>query len=164
VYAIVPVLMLGAVAAQRRSSLDVPAACGLPPRLRAVLAGLALVLVALGVALLVAPGWADAAWPWPLTELTGRAVGAWCLGLGVAAAHARLLDEPRMARPLAVTAIAFGVLQGAALLRHGDELDWGGVAAWAYVAVLAILGAAGAWTLRLERRAGPLQVGPEPTP
>ena len=86
VYAAVPVLMVLAWLLQARSGMDVTqAGGGLPRPVRLTLVALAVVLVGLGAALLVAPGWADAAWPWPLTPLTARAVGAWCLGLGTAA-------------------------------------------------------------------------------
>jgi hypothetical protein len=114
VYALVPVLMVAAYIVQRSVSTAVPPPDRLPPVVRAVLVVLAAVLLGLGVALLVAPGWADAAWPWPLTPLTGRAIGAWLAGLGTAAAHARILDDRDSLRPLGITGVAFGVLQSVA--------------------------------------------------
>jgi hypothetical protein len=147
VYTIVPVLMAVAWVIQRGSSTVVAAGSGLPLLVRFVLLALATVLLGLGVALLIAPQWADAAWPWALTPLTGRAVGAWLVGLGTAAAHAVLLDDRSSLRPLAVTGVAFGVLQTLALVRHGDELDWSGAPAALYVAVLALLTAVSAWAL-----------------
>jgi len=147
VYLVVPVLMVAATVAQRRESTAVPAPSGLPFAVRAVLVALAGLLLGLGLALLVAPGWADGAWPWPLTPLTGRAVGAWLVGLGTAAAHARLLDDRGSLRPLGITGLVFGVLQAIALVRHGDELDWGSAPAAAYLAVLAALAVISAWSL-----------------
>jgi len=147
VYLAVPVLMVAATVAQRRESTAVPAPSGLPLAVRAVLVALAAVLLGLGVALLVAPGWAHGAWPWPLTPLTGRAVGAWLVGLGTAAAHARLLDDRASLRPLGITGLVFGVLQAIALARHGDELDWASARAAAYLAVLAALTVLSAWSL-----------------
>ena len=107
------------------------------------------------MALLVAPGRADGAWPWPLTPLTGRAVGAWLVSLGTAAAHARLLGDRASLRPLGITGVIFGVLQVIALARHGDELDWGSPPAAAYLAFLAVLTVVSAWSLLsspLQRR------------
>jgi hypothetical protein len=147
VYAGVPVLMIAAWVAQRRRSTVVPAPSGLPGAVRAVLVALAAVLLGLGVALLVDPGRADGAWPWPLTPLTARAVGAWLVGLGTAAANARVLDDRASLRPLGITGVVFGVLQAIALARHGDELDWGGAPAAGYVTVLAVLAAVSAWAL-----------------
>ncbi|GAA4399202.1 hypothetical protein GCM10023168_06170 [Fodinibacter luteus] len=155
VYAVVPVLMVLAWVAQARSGTAVPAPAGLPTPVRLTLVALAVVLVGLGVALLVAPGWADAAWPWPLTPLTARAVGAWCVGLGVAAGHARLVDDARSLGPIGVTGVLFGVLQALALARYGSELDWSSPAAVGYVVVVAAIGAVGAWLLVAARGAPP---------
>jgi hypothetical protein len=105
--------------------------------------------------LLVAPGWADAAWPWALTPLTGRAVGAWLIGLGVGAAHARSVDDPVALRPLAITGVVFALLQGVALARYGDEVAWGRPVAWGYVAGLGLIGATSAWALGAGRRRHP---------
>ena len=153
VYAVVPVLMVLAWLAQARSGTAVPPPAGLPAAVRLTLVSLAVVLVGLGAALLIAPGWADAAWPWPLTPLTGRAVGAWCVGLGVAAGHARLVDDAGSLAPIGVTGVLFGVLQTVALLRFGTELDWGSAAAAGYVLVLAAVTGVGAWLLVASRRA-----------
>jgi len=147
VYTLVPILMIAAWVAQRRRSTAVPPPRGLPRSVRAVLVALAGVLLGVGVALLVAPDWADGAWPWPLRPLTARAIGAWLLGLGTAAAHARLLDDRASLRPLGITGVVFGVLQAIALARHGDELDWGGVPAAGYVTVVAVLAAVSVWSL-----------------
>jgi hypothetical protein len=146
VYTAVPVLMVVAWLAQRRASTAVPPPTGLPLLVRGVLAMLTVALLALGAALLVAPGWADAAWAWPLKDLTGRAIGAWLVGLGTAAGHALLLDDRPSLRPLAVTGVAFGALQGLALARHGDELD-GGAPTVGFVATLVVLTAVSAWAL-----------------
>src|SRR5262245_55798080 len=67
VYVAVPVLMVLAWLAQRSVAAPLPPPTGLPAVVRVVLVALAVVLVGLGVALLIAPGWADAAWSWPLS-------------------------------------------------------------------------------------------------
>jgi hypothetical protein len=150
VYVAVPLLMVLAHRDQRRIGLEVPPPSGLPGLVRATLVGLAAVLLGLGVALLVAPGWADGAWPWALTPLTGRAVGAWLVGLGVAAAHARLLDDRLSLRPLAITGVLFGLLQAMAVLRYGDELD-GGLRSLAFGTVIVVLMSISAWALWTPR-------------
>jgi hypothetical protein len=155
VYALVPLLMVLAWWWQHRAGADVPSPGGLPTWVRAVLAVLAVTLVGLGVALLVAPEWAASAWPWPLTPLTGRAVGAWNVGLGVAAGHAWRVDDAGSLGPVGVTGVLFGVLQAVALLRHGDELDWGAPPSVGYLAVLAGITGVGAWLLVAARRTAP---------
>lgn len=147
VYAAVPLLMVGALLAQRARSVDVPPPSGLPPVVRVTLVALATVLLGLGVALLVAPEWADAALPWVQTPLTARAIGAWLVGLGVASGHARLLDDRPSLRPLGLTGVLFGVLQALALGRHGDELDRGAALTVGYVTLLVVVTAVSAWAL-----------------
>jgi hypothetical protein len=155
VYVLVPVLMVMAWIVQRRLPDEPAAPSGLPGVVRAVLVALAAVLIGTGVALLVWPTWADAAWPWALTPLTARAVGAWLVGLGTAAAHARLLDDRRSLRILAATGATFAVLQATALVRHGSEVDWSGAPAAAYVAVLVTLAAVSGWALLAPVPSGP---------
>jgi len=155
VYAFVPVLMLLAWWWQYRSGAGVPTPAGLPTWVRGVLGILAVALVGLGMALLVAPEWAASAWPWPLTPLTGRAVGAWNVGLGVAAGHAWRVSDPGSLGPVGVTGVLFGVLQAVALLRHGDELAWGSAPAVGYLALLAGITAVGAWLLVASHRTEP---------
>ncbi len=123
----------------------------LPSGLRALLVVLAVVLLA--------PAWRcspcrlrrPGAWPWPLTDLTARAIGAWLVGLGWAAAHARLIDDVDRVQPLGQTGVVFVVLEAIALLRYGDALDWSGRPAVVFVLVLGGIGAAGAWILLLGR-------------
>ncbi|HEY5699869.1 MAG TPA: hypothetical protein VIT01_20365 [Acidimicrobiales bacterium] len=147
IYGGVPVLMVVAYARQRRVGLATPPPSGLPVVVRVVLVVLAVVLLGFGFSLLVAPSWADGGWPWALTPLTGRAIGAWLIGLGVAAADARALDDAPSLRPLGATGVLFGVLQGVALLRYGDELAWDEAAAYGYVAFLIVLTAVSLWSL-----------------
>ncbi len=153
IYAGVPVGMVAALVVQARST--VPAAVDvvrrpLPRVLRALLAGLAGVLLVTGAALLVAPVDASAVWSWPLTPLTARAVGAWLVGLGWAAAHACVIDDADQVRPLGLTGVAFVVLEGIALARYGEALDWSGWQAVAYVAGLAWIGVVAVWILLLR--------------
>lgn len=147
IYVLVPILLAAAWLAQRARSTAVPPAAGLPTAVRLVLVALAAVLLGVGAALLVAPTAAAVAWPWALTPLTGRAVGAWLVGLGTAAVHARLVDDRRSLRALGVTGVTFGVLQAVALARHGDRLDWTGVPAAGYLLALVTLTAVSAWLL-----------------
>jgi hypothetical protein len=40
------------------------------------------------------------AWPWALTPLTGRAIGAWAIGIGTIAAHAAWENNWWRLRPM----------------------------------------------------------------
>lgn len=153
IYAGVPVGMVVALVVQARSAVPAVGADDvrrpLPRGLRWMLVGLAAVLLVAGVALLVAPERAADAWSWPLTPLTARAVGAWLVGLGWAAAHARLIDDADRVRPLGLTGAVFFVLQWVALLRHGDALDWAGWQMVAYELGMVWIGAVSVWVLLL---------------
>ncbi|MGZ5401357.1 MAG: hypothetical protein ACXWDM_15210, partial [Nocardioides sp.] len=151
VYAVVPVAMVTLVWIQTRRERDGARALQSrhrpPELLRGLLVLLAVALVGLGTALLLVPLEASKLWPWTLTELTGRAVGAWLVGLGWISAHARLIDDLPSIRPMGLTGAAFVLLQAVAMLRHGDELDRASPTATGYVVVLAVIGVVSGWIL-----------------
>ncbi len=150
VYAVVPVAMVTLILLQSRRADRVVSTRPRErphPALRWLLVALAVVLLGLGVALLLAPLEAARLWPWPLTELTGRAVGAWLVGLGWAAAHARLIDDLPSIRPLGLTGATFVLLQAVALVRYGDALTWSSPTATGYVVGLGAIGLVSGWIL-----------------
>src|SRR5207302_275967 len=68
---------------------------GDPPRgspaaiwMRALVLGQGAGMLAFGVGLFAIPDIIAPSWPWTLTTLTARAIGAWLIGIGVAALHA----------------------------------------------------------------------------
>ena len=114
------------------------------PRWAMVLLGAqAAVMVPLGAALFAAPETFDIVWPWSLTPLTGRIVGAWLVGLGLGAAHSALERDWRRARPAAATALLFGALELVALARYSETVNWGDGRTWAYVLTLGFMLALG---------------------
>lgn len=152
IYVLVPVVLAVLWLRQR----TVPG--GDPPRLhplaawlRVAVAGMAALLLAAGVVLLVAPETAAQGWPWDLTPLTGRAIGAWLVGLGVSAVQTVLENDARRARPVAVGALALPVLAAAALARFPGDVAWGSAPAVVLVAVLAAWAALGAAIIATER-------------
>jgi hypothetical protein len=145
VYAAVPVIMAVVWIRQLRvPGGDPPRTRPLAPWVQAVVGAQAAGFTAVGLWLLVAPGRATW-WPWALTPLTGRAVGAWLLSLGVAAGHALVERDAVRVRPAAVADLVFAVLQTVALVRHGGDIDTG-TAGWVVivtvVASMAVVGAA----------------------
>lgn len=157
IYAIVPVAMLVISWMQIRSRRPAPKSVTagrpvLPSTLRLLLVGIAAVLLLYGVALLAVPIPAATWWPWPLSELTARAIGAWLVGLGWAAAQGQLSGDLRTVRPVALTSVGFVILQALALLRYGDALAWPSAPAIGFVTVLLAIGVAGGWALALSRR------------
>lgn len=156
IYVIVPLTMIVLWWNQTTAAGgDPPVLVALPASLRGLVGAQALLLVAVGLVLLLAPATAASFWPWSLTPLTGRAIGAWLLSLGVAAAHAVVENCARRLRPAAWAYTGFAVLQSWALLRYPDDVDWSNPAAAIYVLFLASTLVVGVIGLRLSRRQPP---------
>lgn len=159
IYTVVPVLMIVITVRQRQAKVvDPPRTRRLPGWVRLALTVLVVIFGVIGLALFLVPGTGAAWWPWELTPLTSRAIGAWLISLGVAAAHSLFEDDVARIRPLGATAMVFAVLQAVALLRYGRELDWSSLSTIGYVAVLATLFGLGLWALRAGELRQPLSV------
>lgn len=86
VYVIVPLVMLALLAVQVRvPGSDPPRQPTLPSWLAWLIGLQGTVMAIAGAGLFVAPTVVGTVWPWVLTPLTGRAVGAWLIALGVGA-------------------------------------------------------------------------------
>jgi len=139
IYAVVPILMVFLIVFQlREPGVDPPRGTPLPPWLRVLVGAQGILLVGLGLVMFPAALASRVVhvWPWPLTPLTAGATGAWLIGLGIAAGQAVVENDAYRVRPAADAYIVFGVLNGIALLRFGDDLDWSTPRAWAYLAFL----------------------------
>lgn len=153
VYTLVPVATAIVLVRQVMApGTDPPRSSPLP---RSALAGLgvqAAVLLGFGVALFVA---ADRTgyWPWPLTPLTARAVGAWLIGVGVGAAQAVWERDLERVRAATVAYLLFGALQLVAAARFAGEIRWSSPAAWLYVGFLATVAITGLAGWRMARSA-----------
>ena len=146
IYVAVPVTMATVLVLQLRlPGGDPPVRRELPAGLRTVLGAQCLVLVGVGAALLVDPAWVAPGWPWPITPLTGRAIGAWCLPLGVAAAMVVRERDAWRLRAAAVTYVVLGVLHLGALVRFREDIRWGEPQTWVYLVVLVSMIATGGW-------------------
>lgn len=138
IYAGVPVAMILAAVLQRRvPGGDPPRELPLAPWLRGIFVVVGAGMATTGLALLIAPDSVRAAWPWTLTALTARAIGAWLFALGVITFHALLEDDLARMRPFAAGLVTFGVLQLIALARYPATMVWGIPAAWLYLLFLA---------------------------
>jgi hypothetical protein len=142
IYALVPPILFVLLLLQLRvRGVDPPRAHLLPAWLRTTLWVQAAVMLLLGAALFLAPQAVAPLWPWTLTPLTGRAVGAWLLGIGIAAAHMAWENEFDRARIGLLAYAIFAVLELVALLRYAGTVDWAGPRGWIYVLfLLSILG------------------------
>lgn len=153
VYAIVPVVMAVLLIGQLRApGNDPPRQAPLPLWCHVLLLLHALIMAPLGVALLVAPTTIAPFWPWSLTPLTARAVGAWLLALGVAVAHASRENDWQRVQVATASYLVYGVLQLLALLRYPGAMRWQDPAAWFYVAFMISVAGMGAYGWRQSLR------------
>lgn len=149
IYAIEPPAVLAATVLQLRApGRDRPRERALPPWYRLLLASEALVLLAVGGWLFLAPA-SVAWWPWVLTPLVSRAMAAWLLGLAVVLATGAWENEPRRIRIAAVSAGALGVLQLVAVARYAGDLR-GGASTPIYLVSLVVIAATGAVGMLLQ--------------
>lgn len=144
VYACFPIAMGAILFLQLRApGADVPRRSALPGWTRWALVAQAVILIALGAALYAAPVGAASLWPWPLTPLTGRAIGAWLLGTGVIAAHVAIENARERVDVAMLSYAAFGLLQLVAVARYASTPDWSTLGAVAYLGFLAAMAALG---------------------
>jgi len=145
-YGIVPLTLAILVGRQlRAASAAGPSGQSLPAGLRAALTVQAVVMLGVGLALFVAPSDAKDLWAWMLTPLTGRAVGAFITGFGVAALLAAIESDRERYRGAALAYLALGLLQLLAIAVFGDDLRSSDVRTALYSAFLLTVVLAGAW-------------------
>jgi hypothetical protein len=156
IYIAVPLLMVIILAVQLRApGGDPPRSVPLPSWVYGLLAGQAVVLLAVGVALFAAPGQAASWWPWKLTPLLAQATGAWLIGFGVAAAHELAERDARRVLPASFSSVVLAVLQLVALARYPGRFEWSSAAGVIYLAFLVMmLVTGGAALARARSRAG----------
>jgi hypothetical protein len=156
-YLVAPIAIAVAVArqlrvpARERQEPDHPRA-PLPGAIRAALVVQGSVMLAFGAYLFAAPGSADDLWPWALTPLTARVIGAFVTGFGASALHALIANDLRSFEGAALAYSALGVLQLIAVALHATDLTGGNGDTWVYVIFLVSVAATGLAGLGGARR------------
>jgi hypothetical protein len=128
-----------------------------PSRLRPIERGAAVALALGAVALLLAgaalyafPATTAGWWPWPLTELTARMVGAWLAAIGLTLAAARQEGDWARVTPATIYLAAVATAQLATLARYPGTVEWDTLAAWLYVAFDVALLALAVYGIRMR--------------
>ena len=122
----------------RQPGVDAPPSGPLPALLRILFLLQTLIFAVVGVALFIVPADVAPWWPWMMTPLAGRVIGAWLVAVAVAGAGILTAnDRPRAGagRPDKLYAF-FGILQLLAVLRLSADVDWSHALAWPYVAFM----------------------------
>ena len=111
-------------------------------------------MLVFGAGLFLLPSVVAPLWPWPLTTLTSRAIGAWLIGIGFAALHANRENDLSRITPLAGGYVVFAVLELVALGRYAGTVNWTAPAAWIYLAFLLSILPVGLAALPIRRWPG----------
>jgi uncharacterized membrane protein YgdD (TMEM256/DUF423 family) len=141
IYVLEPPALLWAFVVQLRlPGGDPPGDEPLPGRLRALIGLVAVVLCGFGAALFVAPLDVGDLWPWELTALTGRAVAAWLVAVGLMLVAIGWEDHRTRVRPGMALLVTLAPLAVVGPLLFSDGVHWGSASMVAYLAVAAPLG------------------------
>lgn len=156
VYLSVPVAMgLLWVHQARQPGAEPPRIAPLPAWLRILLAVQGAIMLLLGIIMLLFPEAIIPYWPWQLSPLTCRAIGAWGVGIGIIAAEAAWENDWLRLFPMMVSYAAYGILQTINLLRFSATLTWSSSAAILYaVFMISILfaGIYGTWMAQTAKK------------
>jgi hypothetical protein len=153
VYAIVPIAMGIVFALQvRKKGAEPPRRFPLPIAIKGIIGVQGLILFLVGVMLLLTPELLIPHWPWKLTPLTGRAIGAWGAALGVALAHALWENDWQRIKVSTISYTIFGILELVALARYPGDIDWSKPQSTAYIVFMVSVIAAGLYSWLRSRQ------------
>jgi hypothetical protein len=143
--ALVPGLIVALWQQRRMSGAELPAASGLGGWLKWCMRLLGVLMLAIGGSLFIAPAATAPLWPWALTPLTARMVGAFYAAFAVSLFATVKENDYRRIHTAAGAYIVFALLQFVNILRYPD-VNWeqprGWLLAFVYFALL-IVGSAG---------------------
>lgn len=101
---------------------------------------------------LIFPGTAETLWPWPLSPLTARCVSAWLLFAAVVAFVVARLRGRAGSEVALVVCTLLPLLQGIAMARFHEQVDWDGFAAVLVISLLTLTMLSGLLGFLLVRR------------
>ena len=160
IYAVAPPVLLVLLIRQwRMPGADAVRTQPLVTWLRLLLGMQALILVPLGAALFIAPLSTAQLWPWTLTPLTARAIGAWLIAVGAGMAQAIWENDLDRVRIAFVSFAVYGALQLVAIARYPDTINWTTPQAWLFAGfplVLLVSGGSGLARGYVGRHAEPV--------
>ena len=108
----------------RQSGGDPPRVASLPRWLLLALLLQGAIMFLIGGVMLVFPDLIIPVWPWGLSPLTGRAIGAWGVGIGIIALQATWENDWMRLFPTMVSYSLYGILQLFNILRFYSSIDW----------------------------------------
>jgi uncharacterized membrane protein SirB2 len=134
IYIAVPIAMLILLIYQiRLQGLTPKRKATLTIWMRLLLATQGTIMLVTGIILFISPATASIFWPWALTPLTSRAIGAWLIGIGVIALHMTWENDHQRNRIAYISYGTLGILQAASLVRYSGEVNWSTASSWIYL-------------------------------
>jgi hypothetical protein len=134
VYIIVPVVLgIFWIRQVRQPGTDPARENKLPGWLRTsiLIQGVALLLS--GTAMILFPEKSIPYWPWALSALTSRAIGAWGIGNGIFTIQAFMENDWRRLKTFMPSWGLYGFLQLINVLIYNNVVNWGQISAWIYL-------------------------------
>lgn len=154
VYVVTPPLFLVLLIRQFASGKRAPTERGQQTLLQSGLLILGVIYFLTGAVLFVTPATLIPLWPWTLTPLAARAVGAWLAAFGGAAAAVYFARGRQDSRGTLGSLLAFCLLQLVVVFRYSATMDWGRPLAWFFI-VLLVAGAGLSFAALRARTAEP---------
>jgi hypothetical protein len=134
IYIAVPIAMLILLIYQlRHQGLTPNRKATLYTWMRLVLLAQGTIMLVTGITLFLSPATTSTFWPWALTPLTSRAIGAWLIGIGVIALHMTGENDHQRNRIAYISYAALGILQAVSLVRYAGEVNWSTAGSWIYL-------------------------------
>lgn len=125
----------------------------LPAWVRAVLLIQGGVMFLFGAAMLLFPQTVIPHWPWALSPLTSRAIGAWGAGIGTIALQAVWENDWWRLYPFMTSYALYGLLQLVNLMRYQGMLDYASLPGALYALFMVTVFMVGAYGFLSARRA-----------
>jgi hypothetical protein len=153
IYIAVPIAMLILAIYQIRLQGSTPERkAALNIWMRLVLAAQGTIMLVSGITLFLSPATASAFWPWALTTLTSRAIGAWLIGIGVIALHMTWENDHQRNRIAYISYAVLGILQAASLVRYSGEYNWSTASSWIYLLIVISIIPTGLYGWKVSRQ------------
>lgn len=157
IYVLQPLTLLFILPLQLRArGADVVSGPRPPAAFRLLLAAQSALAIGLGVALFLALDDLIEAWPWMLTELTARALGAWFVAFGVLFATAAWERDRYRIRNGTIALVVLGVLLLVSLARFSSNVEWerGAAAGYAILCASILMSGLFGWVASAASRDG----------
>ena len=131
----------------RQPGIDPPRIAPLPKWFRMILIVQGAIMLLVGIVMLFYPDLFIPIWPWNLSPLTCRAIGAWGVGIGTIALQAVWENDWSRLFPTMLSYSLYGTLQIVNILRYPALINWTSSAIFytAFIISIFLIGSFGVW-------------------